>query len=155
VGEVPENRLIAWNRELLATHERLRAALRITRQALESADFESVRSDIRLYCHGFCVAITGHHVGEDSTLFAALLAENPALEPVVARLAQDHDMIAALVRQLDDAMQNSADPQTLRLHLDGLSAIVDSHFGYEERQLLRALAVLNLIADPRSALGPL
>jgi hemerythrin-like domain-containing protein len=155
VGEAQAHRLIAWNRELIATHERLRAALKVARTVVESADYASARSDIRLYCHGFCVAVTGHHVGEDSALFAALLAQNPSLEPVVERLMQDHEMIATLVTQLDEALDSSADDHALRLHLDGLSAIVESHFGYEERLLLPALSVLDLAADPRDVLGPM
>ena len=36
-----------------------------------------------------------------------------------------------------------------------LSAIMESHFRYEERQLLDALSALDLEADPHALLGPL
>ncbi|WP_206080166.1 hypothetical protein [Propioniciclava coleopterorum] len=35
--------------------------------------------------------------------------------------------------------------------LDGLAAIMESHFRYEERELLGILATLDLDADPRGA----
>jgi hypothetical protein len=48
-----------------------------------------------------------------------------------------------------------AAPAELLRHLDGLSAIMESHFSYEERQLLYVLAALDLEADPHTLLGPL
>jgi len=49
----------------------------------------------------------------------------------------------------------AAAPAELARHLDGLTAIMESHFSYEERQLLGILAELRLIADPHALLGPL
>lgn len=39
-------------------------------------------------------------------------------------------------------------------HLEGIAAIMDSHFRYEERQLLTVLDTLALESDPRDVLGP-
>jgi hypothetical protein len=64
-------------------------------------------------------------------------------------------MTAALLTPLDRALTSSAAPSELALHLDGLSAIMESHFQYEERQLLGTLATLDLAAGPRAVLGPL
>jgi hemerythrin-like domain-containing protein len=164
VSEGEQGRLIAWNRELTAAHQRLRRAVRLARDAVDAGaaatgtvdtgDGASARADLLLYCQGFCAALSGHHVSEDGALFPELSARHPALRPVIAKLTQDHEMIAALLTQFDRALTSAA-PSELALHLDGLSAIMESHFQYEERQLLGTLATLDLAADPRAVLGPL
>ena len=159
MSEDEQDRLIAWNRELTAAHQRLRRALRVTRDALDAGldagDAESAGADLLLYCHGFCTALSGHHLSEDAALFPELSARHPGLRPVIAKLAQDHEMIAALLAQLGHAATAAATPGELARHLDGLSAIMESHFSYEERQLLGILAELRLAADPHALLGPL
>ena len=108
-----------------------------------------------LYCHGFCAALSGHHASEDAALFPELSARHPGLRPVIAKLAQDHEMIAALLTQFGHALTAAATPDELARHLDGLSAIMESHFSYEERKLLGILSALHLAADPQALLGPL
>jgi hypothetical protein len=63
-------------------------------------------------------------------------------------------MIAALLTQFNHALTASATPDELVRHLDGLSAIMESHFSYEERQLLDTLSALELEAGPHAVLGP-
>jgi hemerythrin-like domain-containing protein len=159
VREDEEDRLIAWNRELTAAHQRLRQALRVTRDALDAepgtGDAAPAAADLLLYCHGFCAALSGHHVSEDAALFPELSARHPELTPVIAKLTQDHAMIAALLTQFGHALTAPTGPGELARHLDGLSAIMESHFRYEERQLLGILSALRLAADPHALLGPL
>jgi hypothetical protein len=73
---------------------------------------------------------------------------------VIERLGQDHEVIGSLLRELDRALASGAGPRELGPHLDGIAAIMESHFRYEERQLLGALAALGLSADPHALLGP-
>ena len=40
-------------------------------------------------------------------------------------------------------------------HLDGVEAVMESHFRYEERQLLTVLESLDLAAETSEVLGPL
>ena len=155
MNEDEKNRLIAWNRELTAAHQRLRQALRVTRDSLDAGDVESAGADLVLYCHGFCAALSGHHASEDAALFPELSARHPRLRSTIAKLRQDHKMIAALLTQFDHALTASATPDELVRHLDGLSAIMESHFNYEERQLLDSLSTLDVAADPHALLGPL
>jgi hemerythrin-like domain-containing protein len=150
-----ENRLIAWNRELEAAHQRLREALQRAKHALDVGDVVSVRGSLVLYCQGFCAALKEHHVGEGVALFPELSARHPTLKATIAKLEQDHTMIASLLTQFDHALTSSAPPDELSLHLNGLSAIMESHFRYEERQLLDVLSALDLVADPRALLSPL
>jgi hemerythrin-like domain-containing protein len=156
VTEGDTTRLIAWAAELRSVHTRLRAALTVARDAVGGA--ETARTGIRdllLYCHGFCVALDGHHRGEDRTLFPAIASAHPELEPVLRALERDHSMIAHLLSGLRDAVDRAVTPDELERHLDGIAAIMESHFRYEERQLLSALETLELSAEPRAVLGPL
>jgi hemerythrin-like domain-containing protein len=154
VGDGERARLIAWDAELRTAHERLRAALQVARADLDT-DPQSVTRDLLLYCHGFCVALGAHHLGEDAGLFPELKARHPELRPVIAKLEQDHSMISHLLAQLDEAMQSGESGVVLRRHLDGLGAIMESHFRYEERELLGVLAELDFVADPAQVFGSL
>lgn len=150
------SRLIAWSRELRDVHGRLRDALAATRAALDAGEPAAAASrDLLLFCHGFCVALTGHHVGEDRELFPALASRHPELRDTLRRLEQDHAMMAHLIAGLDDAVSAFATAADLDAHVTGLAAIMENHFRYEEKELLPALETLELDADPRAVLGPL
>jgi hemerythrin-like domain-containing protein len=149
-------RFVAWGRELRAVHSRLRDALRATRESLDSAaPVQLATRDLLLLCHGFCVALTGHHRGEDATLFPAIASAHPGLRETLDRLQRDHAMIGQLIGSLEKAIDTAAKPAELVSHLEGIAAIMESHFRYEERQLLSILDALALDADPRDVLGPL
>ncbi|MGP9536971.1 hemerythrin domain-containing protein [Brachybacterium sp. AOP43-C2-M15] len=149
-------RLIAWSRELRRVHARLRDALQVTREAVDRGDpTESPARELLLFCHGFCSALDTHHRGEDRTLFPAIAAEHPDLAPVLRALEQDHSMIAHLLGGLQAAVDARSSPEVLAGHLEGIAAIMESHFRYEERQLLAVLEGLELDADPEETLGPL
>lgn len=147
-------RLVAWHRELRAAHDRLRDALRAAQAALDDDAYAASR-DLLLYCYGFCTALAGHHRGEDAILFPELAARRPDLRPVLGKLRQDHDMIGSLLGQLEAAVQSGASRQQLERHLEGIAAIMESHFRFEERQLLEVLATLDLEASVTEVLGPL
>lgn len=139
-----------------AVHGRLREALEVTRLAL--ADGEPARPaarDLLLFCHGFCAALTAHHEGEDRDLFPAIVARHPELRDTIDRLRQDHSMIGYLLTGLSAALARDAPPGELARHLEGVSAVMESHFRYEERRLLTVLETLTLDADPADVFGPL
>ncbi len=154
--EGEKTRLIAWSNELRAVHDRLREALSVTQDALAAGT--SVRAaprELLLFCHGFCTALTGHHEGEDRELFPVIAAEHPELRDTLRYLQQDHSMIAHLIAGMQSAVSDAATPEALARHLEGIAAIMESHFRYEERELLAVLDSLALDADPRGVLGPL
>ncbi|MET8568930.1 hemerythrin domain-containing protein [Streptomyces sp. NPDC004783] len=147
-------RLVAWSREMRQVHRRLREALSVTRASLaDGTPGESATRELLLYCHGFCTALDSHHRGEDHTLFPAVAAAHPELRPVLRSLEQDHSMIAHLLGGLRTAVERAAPPEELDQHLEGISALMENHFRYEERQLLTVLETLELTAEPREALG--
>ncbi|WP_207769981.1 hemerythrin domain-containing protein [Microbacterium sp. TPD7012] len=143
--------------ELRSVHERLRKALSITQEALASGEPPggSATRDLLLFCHGFCMALTAHHEGEDRELFPAIAAAHPELRDTLRKLEQDHSMIGHLIGGLQAAVDSAAPPDELSRHLEGIAAIMESHFRFEERQLLTVLETLELDADPGRVLGPL
>lgn len=139
-----------------AVHERLRKALRVTQNALEDGtDASTATRDLLLFCHGFCAALTKHHEGEDSELFPAIAKAHPELSETLRKLTQDHSMISYLITGLEAAVSREATSAELLQHVEGVGAIMENHFRYEERQLLSVLEQLELNADPREVLGPL
>ena len=156
MGEGEKTRLVAWSQELRRVHARLREALKITRTALSSgAQAGQAHRDLLLFCHGFCTALTGHHEGEDRELFPAIAAAHPDLRQTLRLLEQDHSMIAHLLSAMQAAVAAAASPADLDQHLDGIAAIMENHFRYEEDKLLSVLETLALDAGPGQVLGPL
>lgn len=156
MSEGEKTSLVAWSRELRAVHDRLREALTVTRQALAAGDpAGSATRDLLLFCHGFCTALTAHHEGEDRELFPALAEQHPELRETLYNLQQDHSMIAHLLAGLQAAVARAGPLGELDQHLEGVAAIMDSHFRYEERQLLTVLETLALDTEPHAVLGPL
>ena len=152
------SRLIAWHRELSAAHARLRSALQIAQESLDDpqlSDQHVASRDLLLYCLGFCTALGGHHRSEDAGLFPELIGRHPELDETIAYLQQDHSMIAHLLGGLEKAVRSQAPPEEIGRHLEGLAAIMESHFRYEERQLLAVLATLDFDAPVTDLLGPL
>lgn len=149
------DRFVAWSSELRRVHQQLREAVRVTRHAAGREDsMRHASHDLLLPCHGFCVALDAHHTGEDRALFPAIERAHPDLAPVLRALERDHSMIAYLLADLEAAVNRSASPKELSGHLEGVLAIMENHFRYEERQLLTILEGLGLIADVRNVLGP-
>ncbi|MGI5238258.1 hemerythrin domain-containing protein [Dactylosporangium sp. CA-139066] len=137
MGEGERARLAAWTRELRGVHQRLRQALTEARQGRSSAD------DLRLFCHGFCAALSEHHEGEDRDVFPRIAERHPELRDTLRALREDHAMIARLLAELP-----AAPPEHLARHLDGIAAIMESHFRFEERRLLDVLETAVAPADP-------
>ncbi len=151
-----QGRLVAWSAELQRVHTRLRAALRVTRDTLaEGTPGSDATRDLLLYCRGFCVALDGHHRGEDTRLFPAIEAAHPDLSPVLRALERDHSMISHLLTELESAIQRAAASDELERHLEGVAAIMENHFRYEERALLSVLEALELDESPAAVLGPI
>lgn len=64
-------------------------------------------------------------------------------------------MIAHLLHAFRAAVDRAAPSDELARHLEGIAAIMENHFRYEERQLLAVLDTLHLTAEPSRVLGPL
>ncbi|MGW4404332.1 hemerythrin domain-containing protein [Nonomuraea sp. NPDC004702] len=136
----PARRLAAFGNQLIDVHLRLREELARLR---DTAGRGGSLRDLRTHCLTFCSAIITHHTGEDATAFPVLAAEFPELRPVLEELRRDHEQVAAILRDLETLLTADA-PATrdVRTELDGLSALLESHFVYEEKRIVAALNAL-------------
>ncbi len=149
----PTARLIAFGRQLIDVHQWLRRELVAVRTDVEAAVLGSGPrpKDLRAHCLTFCNALGEHHSAEDDEVFPALSQQFLALRPVLELLFQDHHMVADILRRLATAVDRLdadrvGDPviaREVRGEIDGLTAILESHFDYEERKLVDVLNGLN------------
>jgi hypothetical protein len=146
-------RFVAWADELRRVHARLRVALEAARRGATQEDARGAPAtrELLLHCHAFCGALDSHHGAEDHVLFPAIAAEQPALSPVLGALEADHLLIAGLTEALMAEPDRS--PVRYAEHLDGIAAIMESHFRFEERRLLAVLDRLALAGPVERVLG--
>jgi hypothetical protein len=135
-------RAVAFSRQLRQAHQHLRDQL--TRIRGQLGRIELAETELAVHCLAFCSALTTHHVGEDEGMFTELLDARPDLAPTIQNLIDDHAAIAAILVQVRTlATQAKTTPADslpgLGRELDGLAAIAESHFGYEERAISAAL----------------
>jgi iron-sulfur cluster repair protein YtfE (RIC family) len=146
----PGERLTAFGNELIEIHVWLRAELARLRADVGSyLDGRGDRPpDLKVHCLSFCSALTRHHAGEDAGAFPLLAKASPELRPVIAQLEDDHQMVRSILRALEQLLASitaepgAAEAKRVRGELDGLAAILESHFAFEERRIVTALNAL-------------
>lgn len=149
-------RIVAWSMQMRRAHLRLADALARARISVESGTPAAPTLDPLTACWAFCAALDGHHCGEDAALFPALRAARPELGPLLDELTRDHRMIADLLDALGRDLTAGAPPAELLRHLDGIEAVITTHFRWEEKRLLGVIDDLGLPdVDPAVMLGPL
>jgi hypothetical protein len=144
-GDV-RDRVAALSEQLIQVHQELRERLAGLRHDLDGAGHGAAVADgLPAHCLGFCAAVGAHHSGEDERLLPRLRDAAPELAPVIDKLIEDHALVAGILRRIRELLAAGQDtePATLGRELDGLTAILESHFGYEERRLARALDELD------------
>lgn len=134
------DRVVALSLQLAQAHQQLRRQIELIRAGLEG----SPPGGLSTRCLAFCAALASHHQGEDGGLFHELLRQRPELSGTVAKLVEDHVMIASILERVADLAGQAAGsggslPVSVRGELDGLTAIMESHFAYEERAIGAAL----------------
>jgi hemerythrin-like domain-containing protein len=143
----PNGRLTAFGNQLIEVHIWLREELAGFRETVDSyLDGRGARPPKRqAHCVTFCSALRRHHTGEDDDGFPVLAERFPELRPVLEELTRDHHVVADILGSLDEvigglgAEVDPAEAQRMRAELDGLAAVLESHFVYEEKRLVSAL----------------
>jgi hemerythrin-like domain-containing protein len=156
----------AYPQHLVDIHDALRAELtqlrdvvdQVRRGLLQVGQARSVINTMAMrqnnwtlgaYCESYCRIVTGHHTLEDRSMFNFLRHRDPDAGPVVDRLAEEHEVIADVLEQVDRALVGlvAAEPRDATERLELLSGAVDlltdtllSHLSYEETELLHPLA---------------
>jgi hypothetical protein len=136
------DRAVAFSLQLAQAHHQLRRQLTLLKADLGKARPDAGR--LATHCLAFCSALESHHRGEDTGMFVELLRQRPDLADTVAKLVEDHHLIASIlsrVAELADRAAGSSGPalEAVSRELDGLAAIMESHFNYEERAISVAL----------------
>jgi hypothetical protein len=160
-GAVYSHRGRAIGGHLIEIHDHLRSELARVRDLVSqvregSIDAAGARSAINeltmrqndwtlgAYCASYCRFVTGHHTLEDEAVFPHLRSREPALEPVIDRLADEHKIIHQVLDDLDralvDHLLDPADFSGVGQALDILTDTLLSHLAYEESQLVEPLA---------------
>ncbi|PSK88080.1 hemerythrin HHE cation binding domain-containing protein [Murinocardiopsis flavida] len=152
----PGARIAALGNQLVDVHIRLRDDLERLRADVDSFldGGGDLPRDLRSHCLAFCSALTRHHTGEDDGAFPALAERHPELRPVLEQLQQDHHVVTGILRSLEVLVDGlgertaAEDAQRVRAELDGLSAILETHFRYEEKKLAAVLDTLPVAPSP-------
>jgi hemerythrin-like domain-containing protein len=141
-------RFLAYGNQLIDIHVGLRDMLADIREGFVPD------TDLGSHCLAFCAAVTRHHTGEDVQVFPLLAERHPELRAFLAELERDHQIIAdllATVGTLAGELRTGQPPARiaeLQQQLDGLAAVLETHFIGEEKRLV---AVLNAV-DPAEPL---
>ncbi|MEO3884371.1 hemerythrin domain-containing protein [Nonomuraea sp. B5E05] len=146
-GSGAGERLTALGTQLLEVHIWLREMLEDLQDSVD--DYLDAKGmpprDLRAHCLSFCTALTRHHTGEDRAAFPAIAEEFPELRKVLSDLRTDHNQIDWLMgnlRKLLDSLPEQPDPATaaeVREEVGALSAVMQTHFIYEEKKLISVL----------------
>lgn len=142
--------MAALSEQLTHVHQALRERLTSLRQETAAgtgphAADDAIPADLLSHCLSLCTAIHTHHTGEDDQILPALRAAAPELAPVIDNLIEDHALVAGILRHIHGLLtpgQAPSGPSALTRELDGLTAILESHFSYEERRIAQALDAL-------------
>jgi len=114
------------------------------RSAIHAMTLRQNNWTVGAYCASYCRLLTTHHTLEDVSLFPQLRAADPALGPVLDRLAAEHHAIHEVLERVDRALVALVSTPDglaeLRAAVDLLSDALLSHLSYEERELVEPLA---------------
>ena len=133
-------RFLAYGTQLIEIHIDLRDMLADLREGVVPA------AELGPHCLAFCAAVTRHHTGEDTQVFPVLAARHPELRAFLAELEHDHEMIAAALTRVRALVGHTG----MQQELDGLAAMLETHFIGEEKRLV---AVLNAIGPEEGLTG--
>jgi hemerythrin-like domain-containing protein len=147
-----DDRITAFGTHLITVHGWLRDELDTLRENVDAyLDGGARPKELQTHCLAFCSLVHGHHTGEDTSVFPALAQEFPELGPAIEQLERDHHVVADILQRLeglvaglgDDGDRQPPEPQLLRGEVEGLAALLENHFAYEERKLVAALNSLS------------
>ncbi|MFI9762468.1 nitroreductase/quinone reductase family protein [Streptomyces sp. NPDC051963] len=142
----PNIRASSFGEAIKVVHDGFRRELALIRK--EMADGTALGAQLRVNCLTFCHGLHNHHTGEDLGMFPVLADRNPESAPVLARLREEHEQIAALVEELRAAVSSEADGgdggeggdgPDARAEIERLATELEAHLTYEEEQLIPLL----------------
>ncbi len=98
------------------------------------------------FCTAYCRVVSVHHAIEDQQLFPDLKAADQSLGPVLERLHTDHEAIAKLLAEIDEALVAMIEDDHRLDRTQGavarLSEALLAHLALEEDSLLEPIGRL-------------
>ncbi|MFI7602758.1 hemerythrin domain-containing protein [Actinoplanes sp. NPDC049681] len=148
----PHDRLLAFGNQLMEVHILLRDELADLRDNVDAyfAGRGGPPRDLRTHCLAFCAGLRRHHTGEDQEAFPEILTHFPELHGLIVQLRTDHNRIEWTMHNLEKLLQelpdepSPADATRFRAELDSMTAIMETHFRYEEKKLRSVLDSLDI-----------
>jgi alkanesulfonate monooxygenase SsuD/methylene tetrahydromethanopterin reductase-like flavin-dependent oxidoreductase (luciferase family)/hemerythrin-like domain-containing protein len=155
----------AGQQTLLAIHNQLRQELARLRDVIaEVADGRTSAARARTYlnrmtmrqnywtlgafCAAYCRVVSVHHAIEDEHMFPDLRAADQSLGPILDRLREEHEGIAAVLAEIDAALVSMVEDEDrldgARGAVDHLSDILLAHLRREEDELLGPIGRLSI-----------
>ncbi|GAA3901442.1 hypothetical protein Aau02nite_68410 [Amorphoplanes auranticolor] len=137
------SRFRAYGQQLIEIHIGLRDMLADLREGFVPD------AELGAHCLAFCAAVTRHHTGEDVQVFPLLAARHPDLRAFLAELERDHQIIAGLLTRAGAVGEQLSGEHTaaraarLQRELDGIAAVLETHFIGEEKRLVAVLDALD------------
>ena len=159
VGRHGQQALVMIHDHLRAELEQVvRAVSAAVTDARRAADARALIADLSMgvnyralgsFCGRYCSVVAMHHRIEDAALFVDLGEADPALQPVLDRLSQEHHVVHDALVALDRALvamltEEAAALPRVAAALEELRAGLLSHLAYEEEELLPALGRLEV-----------
>jgi alkanesulfonate monooxygenase SsuD/methylene tetrahydromethanopterin reductase-like flavin-dependent oxidoreductase (luciferase family) len=150
-------------KHLIDVHDHLRTELAQLREILAevgdgartAGDARSALNEMALrqndwtlgaFCSRYCGVVAQHHGLEDDAIFPHLRRSDPALDPVIDRLTDEHlvihDAIQGVDRALVEHINHPDDYDPIQAAIDFLTDALLSHLSYEEREIVEPLARL-------------
>jgi alkanesulfonate monooxygenase SsuD/methylene tetrahydromethanopterin reductase-like flavin-dependent oxidoreductase (luciferase family)/hemerythrin-like domain-containing protein len=118
----------------------------VARSALNDMALRQNDWTLGAFCSRYCGVVTQHHGLEDEAIFPHLVHSEPALEPVIGRLADEHLVIHDAIQQVDRALVEHIghpdDYAPIQAAIDFLTDALLSHLSYEEHEIVEPLARL-------------
>ncbi|MFE7132811.1 nitroreductase/quinone reductase family protein [Streptomyces sp. NPDC057638] len=121
---------------LRLVHDAFRRELALIRTEV-AASGPGLGAQLRINCLTVCEGLHHHHVREDTGMFPAIAQQHPHMAPVMERLAEEHQKVAALIAELQSVI--SAEEPDRALVLAEVTRLIDeleAHLAYEEQQLI-------------------
>ncbi|MEV3991139.1 nitroreductase/quinone reductase family protein [Streptomyces sp. NPDC049837] len=137
----PHFNAASMSEAIKAVHDAFRHELALIRKEIaESGTAGGLATQLRVNCLTVCQGLHNHHTGEDTMLFPMLADSHPGLAPVMDRLKQEHEQIAALLADLKKAVSDEeADPRHVLGEVERLTDELEAHLVYEEEHILPML----------------
>ncbi|WP_049578445.1 nitroreductase/quinone reductase family protein [Streptomyces sp. SBT349] len=130
----------SFGEALTRVHDAFRRELAVIRAEVADSG-PGIGAQLRINCLTACEGLRFHHTTEDRGMFPHLEHIHPELTPVLDRLREEHERIAALTEELKTLISGdrAVEPSALLSEVDRLTAELERHLDYEEEMLIPIL----------------